>query len=230
MVFRILLAGVCLALSFGPAAGQVYISGFGGVNFQRDQNSVRVVDSDLAGVVDVDFDPDFVAGGAIGYAFEETPFGRFRVEIEGSYRQADVDGGGTLTGPQAFGGDISAVAGLAMVYYDLSEVSEFVTPFIGAGVGVADIDSEITYAPLGGDPGLPTVAIGGGTETKLAWQAVAGFSVNLVPGIDFVLDGRFFATRDPDFEREIIATDARTGSFESEFEGWNVTGGFRITF
>jgi len=222
------LAAILLLLS--PAAlAQVYVSGFGGINFHRDQNSNQVINADLRAAVEVDFDPGFAVGGSVGYAFEETAFGRFRVEIEGSYRENDVDNGRTLAGRQTFRGDTSAVAGLAMIYYDLVDVSEFVTPFIGAGAGVANIDSDVTYAP--GDTDAPsTTAFGGNTETEFAWQAVAGFSMPVVPGIDLTLDGCYFATTDPDFDRQIIETGATTGRFDSEFETWQITAGFRFSF
>lgn len=218
------------ALLIAPAASaQIYVSGFGGVNFQRDQDSNRVVENDLLNAAEVDFDPGFVVGGSVGYAFPETAFGRFRVEVEGSYRENDVDDGRTLAGRQTFRGDLSAAAGLAMLYYDLVDVSEFVTPFIGGGAGVANIDSDVTYAP--GDTDAPsTIALGGDTETEFAWQVVAGFALPVVPGIDLTLDGRYFATTDPDFDRQIIATDAGTGRFDSEFEAWQITVGFRFTF
>lgn len=219
-----------IALLIAPAAtAQIYVTGFGGVNFQRDQDSNQVVNNDLLNAVEVDSDPGFVVGGSIGYAFSETAFGRFRVELEGSYRENDVDDGRTLAGRQSFRGDTSAVAGLGMIYYDLVDVSEFVTPFIGAGAGVANIDSDVTYAP--GETDAPsTIAFGGDTETEFAWQAVAGFAMPVVPGIDLTLDGRFFATTDPDFDRQVIENDAGTGRFDSEFENWQITVGFRFSF
>jgi len=221
------LAGLPIASAAAPA---VYISAFGGVNFQEDQDSADVVDSELSRLVSLDFDPGFVVGGSVGYAFPEALFGRFRVELEGAYRKNDIDDGVTLGTEPVFGGDQSAITGLAMLYYDVTEFSETATPYIGAGVGAAGIDSDVTYAPLSSNSDMPRVAFGGDTTTEFAWQVVAGFSIPLVPSIDLTVDGRYFATTDPDFDREIIDTGARTGTFDSEFESWMITGGFRFTF
>jgi len=227
-----ILAGLSLALA--PAASaqaqDFYISAFGGLNFQEDQDSVRVADSELSQRVKLDFDPGTTVGGSLGYALPLGFLGRFRLELEGAYRENDLDTGSTLAGEQAFSGDQSAISGLAMLYYDLADIPGLMTPYLGAGAGVASIDSDVAYAPAGGDPDAPTVRFGGDSQTELAWQVVAGFRVPLVLGLELTLDGRYFAATDPDFARRRIDTGAQTGRFDSEFESWTVTGGFRWTF
>ena len=220
-----------LALTASPSAADgFYVQAWGGVSVQRDQFSGGATAGGDPRAVDIDFDPGLAVGGGIGYAFDNFSFGRFRVEAELSYRENDVDSGSFNGGDQIFGGDNSSLAGMAVFYIDWTNLSERVVPYVGAGIGVAGVESDVIYAPAGGSLDSPAIEFGGPTDTELAYQFIAGFSVPLRGGLSLTLDGRYYATTDPDFERILVATDTVDSVLNSEFEAWHVTAGFRYAF
>ncbi|GIX16952.1 MAG: P44/Msp2 family outer membrane protein [Rhodothalassiaceae bacterium] len=220
-------AGGWIAASGSAAAqGRFYVSAFGGVSLQNNQVSTEVPVTDPANATQfkVTFDPGFVAGGGIGYAFADQGYGRFRVELEVSYRESSVDKGLLNGNPVPFQGDDSSLAGLAMLYYDVTGISARFIPYVGAGVGIAGVESDARFELFGSG----VLGLGGPTDTELAWQAVAGFAVPINRHVAFTLDGRYYATTNPSWTTDLATTGS--GRFESEFTSWHVTAGFRISF
>ncbi|MEO0501228.1 MAG: hypothetical protein AAF205_11835, partial [Pseudomonadota bacterium] len=65
-----------------------YVAGFAGAAFPLDQETGGLFDPDL----DFEFETGFLVGGAVGYRFDDLiPFGRLRLELEYTYREADAD-------------------------------------------------------------------------------------------------------------------------------------------
>jgi opacity protein-like surface antigen len=108
---------------------------------------------------DVDFDTGLGAAGQVGYRF-----GQLRTEVEFAYQAAeaeDVDG-------DVF--DNTILRGTIGAYYDFSPlvVAGDFAPYVGAGVGVANIEVEGTDGNDFKDD-----------ETGLTFHAEAGFTFNV---------------------------------------------------
>ena len=211
---RALLASTALALFAGAQeaqAGDLYLSVFGGANFQSSSStsfftgklSTSFTDSHTV------FEPDtgFVLGGAIGTSLDKWAKG-LRAEAEVSYRRNDVGGRWTLAAGGESGGegvDTTAIgivdsntsnfAILANLWYDI-DIGNKVRPYVGGGVGWARArrDGAIqAIGDTGGEGGTFTTSAQYQQERNgFAWQLGAGFNYEVSPGVDVGLGYRFF--------------------------------------
>ncbi|WP_260749992.1 outer membrane protein [Geoalkalibacter halelectricus] len=151
------------------------------------------------------FDNGIAFLGAIGGEFA----GDFRGEIELGYRNNDLDrlhadGGGSVS----IGGDVTTISLMANIIKDFPLGTGF-TPFIGAGIGMANIEAEIRFAGLSDKE----------DDNVFAYQFFAGGGIDLAPKVKLDLQYRFFATSDPDFN-----------GLESEYLSHNFLAGLRFGF
>ena len=190
-----------LALVFGlivsTSCAGTYVSGNLGALFVNDSDINEGSDTG-----EITFDTGFGLTGALG----RTLGNGNRVEIELGYRTSDID---KITidgiGTAEIDGDITTLSLMGNAYYDFAADSDF-SPFIGGGVGFANIEADIDD-------------FGSEDDTVFAYQLCLGmsFAVNEKSNID--LQYRFFGTSDPDFD----GTDA-------EYTTHNVMIGLRHTF
>jgi len=167
-----------------------------------------------------------VFGGALGYEWR----GGWRAEAEVAHRKNDFDqvtirtdgglgaqlGFGSLNGATLdIGGDVTSLAGMANVYYDVP-LGWAVRPYVGAGLGVARIDAELTLGPL---------LLVDETDTVLAWQIMAGLSYPATERISLSVGYRYFATQDAELSETV---GGRT--FDSEYRSHNLELGVRFSF
>ena len=109
----------------GTAYPGFYIGAEGGLNWLLNNNSYQM-------------DNGWAAGGKLGYDFVGP-----RVELEGLYRSNNGTGNVLFPGGVAnVRGRIDQVSVMANLLYDFMPTSAF-TPFIGAGAGIAFVDSTI---------------------------------------------------------------------------------------
>lgn len=184
---------------FGAAAAsaETYLSGNMGLS--------SVSDADIRADQDggeLSLDHGFAVTGALG----QTVGGAGRVEIELGYRTNDIDrveldSFGTI----AEDGDIRTVSLMGNAYYDLATGTSF-TPFIGGGVGLANIEADIK-------------AVGSDDDTLFAYQVAAGGSLALDDRLTIDLQYRYFATADPAFD-----------GVDAEYETHNLMFGLRLSF
>lgn len=145
--------------------------------------------------VDEDFGDSFLAGVGIGWRLGSA----FRFDLTGEYRfRADVDARDFLqiTTPTtdvvastAYSGEYSAIVALANLYIDLPKIHGTITPYVGAGIGLAhnrfsrfDTMTTGTFTDLVGgattDISNPGFA-GSKHTTEFAWALMAGASIEL---------------------------------------------------
>jgi outer membrane protein OmpA-like peptidoglycan-associated protein len=183
--------GAAALLVAAPAMAQeyqatgLYVGAGAGVNI-RQNDSWNVKGSNIDGKSEYDVGP---AGNIyLGY-----DWGSFRADAEVSLRTNDVKeakfGGQTF----AKNGHFRTIGIMANGYYDFDFGSPFV-PYIGAGVGVAMLDSELK---------------GNGAKfndfnTQFAYQGIAGVSYNFEPNIAFNLEYRYFGNTKPTFSDQNI--------------------------
>ena len=193
---RIYVAGLALALLMGGGVSAVsaapYVSGSFGL--------VSASDSTLSGeagaVGDLSMDQGFGFLAAVGNNFDG-----LRGEAEIAYRTNDLNK--NSSGPAI--GDISSLAVLGNLLVDFP-ISEHVRPFLGAGMGLANIDGN-------------GVLLNNANDTVFAYQLIAGIGFPLTHITTLDLQYRYFATTNPDFD-----------GIEAEYETQNFFAGLRFDF
>lgn len=187
-----------------------------------------------------DFDTGFALSGQAGYKFDNG----FRLEVEGAYSRYDVasHAGLTVGGANIDGvnvavltrgpanpanptvgaviadgqGRVSNFGLFANVFYDIETGTAF-KPYVGAGAGVNWVD--VNYRPSG-------VQVGSGNEAGLAYQLMAGASVELSPRAE--LFGQY--TYRANAERADIGLDLLPATLGVQNHQSILTAGLRVKF
>jgi opacity protein-like surface antigen len=196
-IFSLMLTILLAAGSVSVAWGELYYAGsMGGVAVED-----AIVD-DSVDTGEFSFDDGFALTGAVGQSFGDV----IRVELEGGYRtnsfeEMRIDGSGVFD----IDGDMRALSLMSNVYIDLLPHRN-ISPFIGFGVGVVNIEAEIDR-------------YGSAEDTVLAYQVAAGCTFAMSPSVDFDIQYRYFATEDPNFN-----------GLETEYVTHNLFLGLRLSF
>jgi outer membrane protein OmpA-like peptidoglycan-associated protein len=149
----------------GTAYPGFYIGAEGGLNWLLNNNSYQM-------------DTGWAAGGKLGYDFVGP-----RVELEGLYHSNTGTGNVFFPGGVAnVRGRIDQVSVMANVLYDFMPTSAF-TPFIGAGAGIAFVDSTIQGCNM--------------CSTQFAYQGIIGVAWNITEAFRLSIDGRYYGTTNP---------------------------------
>ena len=180
----------------GPALardGAWYVGGDFGAMIVEDSDTTFTpgLGAGTTGTMNIGFEEGFDGGAFVGY-----DFGAFRVEAEVSYKQADVEdlvtngmtppGTSGTTGIWAFGnGEVSVLSGMVNAMLDFGD-EDGLSGFIGGGVGIARVDVGNVTAFTN------TGAIIDDSDTRFAWQVIAGVRQALSRNIDIHLKYRFF--------------------------------------
>lgn len=192
----ILLTGAAafgLMSASGAAVAQdpfygLYVSGGVGGNFLDDITLTPKPPTSLDPRI-LDFETGFVGSIALGKMIGE----HFRVETEVSYRHNDLD---SVTiqneGPQNInGGDASAFAIMLNGWFDVPVGPGNITPYIGGGIGGAEVSIEAD-TNVGGPCGGCVGADFDGSEFVFAYQVGAGIAIGAAGGPQMTLDYRYF--------------------------------------
>ncbi len=165
----LLAAAIAVAL---PVAAQAqtanpgfYIGAEGGLNWLLNNNSYQM-------------NTGWAAGGKIGYDFVGP-----RVELEGLYHSNNGSGRVAFPGgTPRVNGQVDQVSVMANLLYDFMPAST-ITPFIGAGAGIAFVDSSIQGCNM--------------CSTQFAYQGILGVAWNISDAFRVSLDGRYYGTTNP---------------------------------
>jgi len=112
--------------------------------------------------------------GALGYKFPLLPL---RAEAEIQYFKNDFDGGSTSLGAvTTIGGNSSQLTGFLNGYLDVPKSFYGLSPYLGAGIGMARVD----LSKLSVFSGATNVATFSDGKTALAWQLMAGLQFHLL--------------------------------------------------
>ena len=190
-----------------------YVEGRGGVNFVQeiDVNDDPAGFVSAGGDIDIDLNTGWLANGAIGYSSQIG----WRVEIEGGYRENNLDdielsGIGPTTNTD-LDGDASVLTGMFNAYFDF-DPSLYgagnwpIIPFAGVGVGAARVKFDD----------------GTGSDEKdlaFAYQVMGGMSVPVGDNITLSVMYAYLDTNELDFD-----------GFEFDYSSHSVMGGVRFTF
>ncbi len=217
-----------------------YVSGFVGAGFPGDVE-LTGTQTPAAGapgvagapaIINAEFDNDTTLGVALGYKTPWEFFGLFhtRLELEISTLEADVSNGSFNSGNQPFSGDASIDFFLINNYSDIIwRDDQRVVPFVGGGLGFANVETDILYA--GGGATSPNFAARG-DDTGLVGTFAAGLT--WLTGSDWEVYGeaRYYQVRDLEFERRFIGggADLLNARVEDDFDGTSLTFGARYKF
>jgi outer membrane protein OmpA-like peptidoglycan-associated protein len=142
-----------------------YIGAEGGLNWLLNNQSYTM-------------DTGWAAGGKLGYDFVGP-----RVELEGVYHSNTGTGNVLFPGGVAnVRGRIDQVSVMANLLYDFMPASTF-TPYVGAGAGIAFVDSTIQGCNM--------------CSTQFAYQGILGVAWNITDAFRLSLDGRYYGTTNP---------------------------------
>lgn len=174
----------------------------------------------------VDYDKGYSFSLMLGYALGNG----LRIEAEGSYinngfqeisvRTPGVFAAQLETGENKLGGDLSARTLMMNAYYDVN-LGGGLVPYVGGGLGAADLSSEMKSTAgdllVDDDDYIFIYQVGGGLGYK-----ISGYSSGL--DVTVSLDYRYLASfEDPRFKQKV------TGNFvEGEFGGHYIGGGVRL--
>lgn len=192
------------AASVAYSAQGAYVSANIGVAIASDAD---VTDSTLPGVtLNMESDTGWAGGIAAGYAYGNN----IRVEGEVTYQRNDLDKLSLGAASLALTGDVSNTALLLNGYYDFANSSPW-TPFISAGLGVAQVNINDLNVPGSGLPNTDD------KDTVFAYQVGAGVSYAVSKEVSFDVKYRYFATSDPEFD-----------TTSTEYSSHNIYAGIRV--
>ena len=173
-------------------AGQWYIGGKAGIGWLNHDTRLSTVSP--AGVPvrgNAQYDDGFVTGLNGGYSFNNG----FDFELEGTMRLNDVNNirgiGGTTHGSMRD----YAIMGNVYYHFPTLDLGIPITPFIGAGAGMAD------YTPYHiRSVNMPAgTYVGGPDAWGFAYQAMAGISYKVADNIDLSVEYRWFSRTDESY-------------------------------
>jgi len=183
-----------------------YVGAGAGANFTPNGTSHLATGNNT-----LNYDTGWDLDGSAGYAWTNG----LRAEGEVWRSHADIN---KVTGPGAVSsnGHLTNTDLFGNVLYDF-QTGTMVTPYIGAGIGVAFADADH----------IGTLSNGGqlnDSQTQFAYQAIAGINAQLDPNWAVTADYRYVASTDPSF-KTTAGGNARTDN-----ESHNVVVGVRYSF
>ncbi len=157
------------------------------------------------------FNTGWAAGGFVGYDFVGP-----RVEIEALYHDNQgsanstipIVGVGILHGNSNI--EVQQTSVMADLYYDFF-ANEAFTPYVGAGAGIAFINTRD--------------ALINSSDTEFAYQAIVGVGYKVTPNVRINIDGRYYGTLNPTFNNSfnVAATPAAvSGNISGSYPNNNI--------
>lgn len=236
MRFKTTLLAAAATLAIAPAANAyegLYGAIGAGLNYMGYENDVSNDSVSAPGPVVFDSSSDYNLGigvySALGYAHGNG----VRTEVEFSYRNADIDqidpdGAGFSGLPTgSVTGDTTTYALMFNMLYDFEGMSNVMTPFVGVGVGAANVDHNVTGSFGPAAPTAPLSIAYGSDRFVVAAQAIAGVSFALAEELALDLSYRYFMP----MKREVGgAINGAAANIKAEATAHNLFAGLRWNF
>jgi outer membrane protein OmpA-like peptidoglycan-associated protein len=205
-----LLAATVLAVPFaaqaqgwtpGPVTG-LYIGAGAGVNIKDNPTlkNLSLTNSTTGGVA-VSNTKLTTAAGPIALGYIGWGFGNgLRVEVEGDYRNNQFNGlnhTGPLAGvPADSSGHEQLYGPMFNVAYDFYNLTPYVVPYIGAGVGAQWASLENFSIFASGPHTSGAITSDNNSKVSFAYQVIAGLAlpISSLPGLSLTAEYRFLGT------------------------------------
>ncbi|WP_157985941.1 porin family protein, partial [Teichococcus vastitatis] len=194
---KALLAATMMSLPLAAHAQQpvtgVYLGAGAGYNYLQ-STSVDLPENgpSIFGAADVEFDHGWGGVLSLGYGFGNG----FRAELEGNYRENEVDQIGSLPG---IGGKARSYGAMVNALYDFN-LGLPVVPYLGAGVGYVWHEYDTVRSRFNpANAGVNSITIDD-EDGQFAFQGIAGlaFPIAAVPGLAITAEYRFLGTLSPE--------------------------------
>ncbi|MGK7865693.1 OmpA family protein [Falsiroseomonas sp. E2-1-a20] len=225
-----LLAATFLALPLAAQAQPIsglYVGAGVGVNMlqESDVELSRGMGATVAARSgSAEFDYGLATVLSVGYGYGNG----LRAELEGSFRQNDVDSftGAGVARPIRSLGQASSYGLMLNALYDFSFPNAPIIPYVGVGVGYQWVD----YSGVRGAGSNGTVILDG-TDGQFAYQAIVGgaFPVAEFPGLAVTAEYRFMGTLSPEMDARSGVTNTR-GTAEVDNFNHSLLIGLRYAF
>jgi OOP family OmpA-OmpF porin len=202
------------AQSWDPRVQGVYVGAGLGGNYLMGQSDT-ITNAPVNGRnVDVGFEWGYAGVISVGYGFGNG----LRLELEGNYRQNDVDtvkaaGVGRLARST---GTARTYGGMVNALYDFNLGA--VAPYVGVGIGYVVHEHD----DAGASVGTSRVRLDG-DEANFAYQAIVGVALPIapVPGLALTAEYRFLGTLGHDITGTVATPGAATTRFTFEADNFN---------
>ena len=208
-----------IATSVQAADKGMYVSGNLGLSLLSDSDNEYP--SPCVGCdFEVSHDLGFNIGGAIGY-----DFGNIRAEGEIAYHRNDIDEVKFIGVPAIpVDGSVSALSFMVNGYYDIPIANSPLVPYLGGGIGVANISADAKL-----NLGFPFGSLEYVDDSAMvfAYQFMVGLGFNINPAMTLTAGYRYFATTSPEFND---STGISPTNFDSEFQTHEFNVGARFMF
>ena len=202
-------AGMASAQAF--SLGEIYVKGFGGATWPSNLDITLKEGGERIARPSFDYDTGYTLGAAVGAAF--TP--NISMEIEYAYRSADLTATDRDDNDESVraNGDTSANAFMfnALYVFDGLGATGAVQPYLGGGIGGANVETSVGGQNFDAD-------------TLLAYQLIGGVGYELNPNVSLYAEGRWFQTESGKFD------GPASESFDGEFETFDLLVGVRYAF
>ena len=195
-------------MSAPSSVGNFYASIFGGAAFVNDFDFISSVDANPGAM---SFDPGYSVDGAIGYDFGNG----LSVEGQVGYLNAGISGTVYDGNDLVTEGSASITYAMLNAWYGIDLGG--VTPFVGAGLGVASLAVDADFTDFS------TASIDD-TETTWAAQIGAGLSVDVADNIAVTGRYRYMTTG------EVSLTDASNHQNTGSASASIVDAGLKLSF
>ncbi|ARM31504.1 outer membrane protein [Prosthecochloris sp. HL-130-GSB] len=177
-----------VSTSFAQAAANPYVSASAGLGFLTDST----VEQNGVDVDKVEYKTGFAVRGALGLDAD-----MYRLEGEIGYQVNDIEG--------ADDEDVSILSFMANGYVDFESQGSALTPYVMAGLGVANVDFDVDGSDM--------------DDTVFAYQLGAGIAYQATPNVQLDLGYRYFATSD---------VEVGDGDYELDIDTHNIMAGVRV--
>lgn len=203
-----LAGGAEMASAQAFSLEDAYIKGFGGASWPSDLDTTLIEEGEQIALPSFDHDTGYTLGVAVGAAV--TP--NLSVELEYAYRKADFTVSDRDEGDQT-DGDTSAKALMvnALYVFDGMGPTGAVQPYLGAGIGAANVEMSAGGQDFDAD-------------RLLAYQLIGGVGYKVNPNVSLFAEGRWFQTESDKFE----GPDQE--SFDGKYETFDLLVGMRFAF
>lgn len=206
-----LAVGLAFATSAAHARDGIYLDVSAGAAF-LDDTTVSQFGALGVGVAE----PGYSFSGAVGYALDLPPLGgTWRVEVEGIYRDNQMDEIELFGSIFALGGRATVIALMMNSYYDF-DLGGGWRPYLGFGVGGARVKFDIESA--GG------ASLVNDRDDVIAFQGAAGMGLEIFDNLTISLGYRYFATEN------LSLTDSVGLRYETEYLSHTVETRVRFVF
>ncbi|MGE0409209.1 MAG: OmpA family protein [Amphiplicatus sp.] len=223
------VAAATLALAPAAHAYEGLYGAIGaGITHIAADRDVKTVTSPRNFEVDADYQNGVGIYGALGYEYGNG----WRTELEFNHRDNDARhwtsmppvfsgfSGGALSG------GISSWAFMANILRDFNP-DQKINPYIGAGIGFAQLNAELSGAAPGAANGLTPLVVDD-RHDGFAYQAIAGVAIGLAENLSLDISYRYFRTLgDAQFSGTLAGAPL---TFDTVYDSHNLFAGLRWNF